>query len=96
MNRRLLELALKKQRLQFQSVALREQWANHALGLRPLCTGIDRVDDGFAWLRRYPHVFAAVGAALLAARPRALWRWTRRGWLAWQFWRRGGRWLLTR
>lgn len=96
MNERLLALALKKQRLQFQSAALRERWAAHARGLQPVCTGIDRICDGFAWLRRYPHVAAAVGVALLAARPRTAWRWARRALVAWQFWRRGGRWLLTR
>jgi hypothetical protein len=93
MNSRLLELALKKQRLQFQSDALRDQWRNHARSLAPLFGAADHVRNGVAWLRRHPEVLVGTGVALAVARPRAIWRWVRRGAIAWQLWRNGQRWL---
>lgn len=93
MNQRLLELALKRQRLQFQSAALREHWVAHTRGLQPVFQGMDRIGAGVAWMRRYPHVLIAVSVALLVARPKAVWRWARRSFVAWQFWRRGTDWL---
>lgn len=93
MNSRLLELALKKQRLQFQSDALRDQWRNNARGLAPVFGAADQVRNGIAWLRRHPEVLVGTGVALAVARPRAIWRWVRRGAIAWQFWRNGQRWL---
>lgn len=96
MNGKLLELALKKQRLQFKSDALRERWAEHARALQPVCAGVDRVGDGVAWLRRHPEVGVAVAVVLLVTRPRAVLRWVRRTFLAWQVWRRGRAWLASR
>ena len=93
MNSRLLALALKKQRLQFKSASLREQWRGHACGLAPAFDAADHVRAGVGWLRGHPEVSVAVGVALLVARPRAVWRWARRGVVAWQFWRNGQRWL---
>jgi hypothetical protein len=93
MNSRLLELALKKQRLQFTCDSLRGEWRNHARGLAPAFNAADQVRAGMCWLRRHPEISVAVGIAILVARPRAVWRWARRGVVAWQFWRNGQRWL---
>jgi hypothetical protein len=93
MSARLLELALKKQRLQFRSDLLREQWREHARGLAPAFVAADRVQAGFAWMQRHPAVLVGAGVAIAVARPRAAWRWFKRGVLAWQFWRRGQEWL---
>lgn len=93
MNPRLLELALKKQRLQFKSDALREQWRRHARGLAPAFGAVDTVRAGVGWLGRHPEVLVGAGVAIAVARPRALWRWIRRGAIAWQFWRNGQHWL---
>lgn len=93
MNSRLLELALKKQRLQFKSDMLREKWRSHADGLAPVFGAADRVRAGVAWLRRHPEVLIGVGVAVVVAKPRAIWRWFKRGVVAWQFWRRGQEWL---
>ena len=35
----------------------------------------------------------AAGVALLVARPRAVWRWARRGLMVWQTWRHSREWL---
>jgi hypothetical protein len=95
MNPRLLEVALKKQRLQFKSDMLREQWRGHAHGLAPVLGAADQVRAGYAWLRRHPEVVVGTGVAVAVARPRAVWRWFRRGVIAWQFWRKGQQ-LLAR
>ena len=93
MNSRTLELALKKQRLQFKSDILRKQWCDHARGLTPVLDAADRVRAGYVWLRRHPEVVVGVGVAVAVAKPRAVWRWFKRGVVAWQFWRRGREWL---
>jgi len=93
MNARMLELALKKQRLQLKSAMLREQWCAHARGLTPVLSAADRVRTGVAWLRRHPEVLVGAGVAVAVAKPRAVWRWLKRGVVVWQFWRRGQEWL---
>jgi hypothetical protein len=93
MNSRVLELALKKQRLQFKSDSLREQWCGHARGLAPAFGVADQVRTGYVWLRRHPEVLLGTGVAIAVARPRIAWRWLRRGFVAWQFWRNAQRWL---
>lgn len=93
MNRRLIELELKKQRLQFQSATLREHWARQAGGIEPVLQAVDGVGRGVAWLQRYPYVLIVAVMTLVVVRPKAVWRWTRRSFIAWQFWRRGLDWL---
>lgn len=89
----LLELALKKQRLQLRSAALRNEWVACAAGVRPLLDSADRVRAAGVWLRRHPEIWVGVGIALVVARPRVAWRWVRRGVAAWQLWRKGRSWL---
>lgn len=97
MNGKLLELALRKQRLQYQSGTLRAHCASQLDGLRPVLGIVDGFDRATAWFRRYPYLAAtAVVTALLVARPKAVGRWARRGFIAWQFWRRGAHWLAAR
>jgi hypothetical protein len=100
MNSDMLTLALKQQRLQLKSAALRAQWIGHAGGLKPLCNGVDRVGQGIRWLQGHPQALittgVATGVALLVARPRTLLRWARRSFFAWQAWRKGRNWLARR
>jgi hypothetical protein len=88
MNAKLLELALRKQRLQIESDRLRAQWQGHAQGLAPALGIVDRTRTGLHWLRRHPAVPVGIGVAVAVAKPRFLWRWAKRALLAWQFWRR--------
>lgn len=90
-----VELALKKQRLQFKSAALREEFAGHAAAFIPLFVAGDRLRDGALWLRRHPEVTVAATVALLVARPRAVFRWGRRSVFAWQAWTRLRDWLAA-
>jgi hypothetical protein len=95
MNGQLLELALKKQRLQFQSDLLRERWCGHVRGVAPAFGVVDGVRAGAQWLRRHPEVTVGAAVALVVARPRTVWRWLKRGVVVWQFWRKGQE-MLTR
>lgn len=83
-----IELALKKQRLLLRSAELRDQWIVCAGTMKPLCAGADRIRAAGAWLRRHPELPVAVIAALVATRPRRLFRWLRRAVSVALFWRR--------
>jgi hypothetical protein len=93
MNPRLIELALKKQQLVSRSAVLRQDWRRHASILEPWCTGVDRVRDAGRWLRQHPQWLAGVATTLLVARPRAVFRWSRRAFAAFGYWRQVRGWL---
>jgi len=80
---KLVELALKRQRLQMQSAALRAAVADHAAAWTPAFAAVDRVRLGVAWLRRHPALPVAALVAVLVVRPRAVLRLAGRGWLIW-------------
>lgn len=88
-----IELALRKQRLLLRSAQLRVELAGHAAGAAPVLVVGDRLLAGARWLRRHPVVAVAAAGVLLALRPRPLLRWTRRGVVAWQAWRRVRTWV---
>ncbi len=91
-----VDLALKKQRLQFRSAELRAELAGHGAGLAPWLAAGDTLRAGALWLRRHPEVAVAAGAALAVARPRIVFRWARRGVVVWQTWSRVRAWLESR
>jgi hypothetical protein len=98
MNARTLRLALRKQRVLFESERLRSDFIAGFDGIAPLLTAVDHMRDGASWLKRNTPLLLALGAGLLIARPRRAFGWLRRGFFAWQAWRklrRGGlqRWL---
>ena len=84
MTPRLVELALKKQRLQIRSAALRQEFAAQTRVWRPAFALANRGQAAWLWLRRHPALPVALLVALLVARPRAVLRWARRGFFAWQ------------
>ena len=83
-----VELALKIQRLQFKSAALRHALAGDIDGIAPAFRTVDQIRAGIDWLRTHPLLVAAVAMTIVVVRPKAAWRWARRGFLAWQTWRR--------
>ena len=83
MNSKLVELALKKQRLQLQSAALRDALAENAGTYQSAFAVADRMKRGVAWLIRHPALPVAALVAVLVARPRAVLRLAGRGWLLW-------------
>lgn len=90
MSPREVELALIRQRLQFDGARQRETLARCFGELAPLFTAADRLADGVGWLRRHPELAVGAFTLLVASRRmRAfLWRWSKRGFLLWQLWRR--------
>jgi hypothetical protein len=89
-----IELALKKQRLQLRSAALREQMRGQVQALDPVFRTADRVGEAISWVRRHPEVLIAAVIALVVAKPRRAFRWARRGFFVWQAWRRLQAWQL--
>ncbi len=83
-----IEVALKKQRLQLQSAALRERIAEQGAALAPAFAIADRVEAGRQWLKAHPDLVLAFFTGLLIVRPRRAFRWARRSLFAWRAWRR--------
>lgn len=88
MNPKLVELALRKQRLQIRSAEQRDALVHHAQAVAPVLHGIDRISDGVRWARDNAPLLSGVGIFLLVTRPRAGLRWARRAWMGWQLVRR--------
>lgn len=88
MDAKTLELALRKQRVQFASERLRNKFITHLEGVSPILATADKLRDGALWLRKHPQVFIAIGMALIVARPRRTLGWIRRGLIGWQIWRK--------
>lgn len=85
-----LELALEKQRLQLEAAGQRLALGEHIRHLGPVFDVADRFNEGVRWAKHHPAIVAAAVALIAALRPRArrfLWRWSKRAFLAWQFWR---------
>ena len=93
-----IERGLAKQRLLIASAAQRDALARYAQGLQPVFAVADHLHAGARWAERHPELVAA-GVAILAASSSAtrrfLWRWSRRGFVAWRIWRDGRRWIDT-
>jgi hypothetical protein len=84
MSPRELELALKKQRLQLQSAALRAHLAQQTRAFEPAAGAVDMVRLGYSFLRGRPYVWVAAAVVLVVAKPSAVWRWLKRGAVWWQ------------
>lgn len=88
MNAKTLELALRKQRVLIESTRLREDFTASLNSITPLFHAVDRLRDGAGWLKRHAPLLIALGAGLFVARPRRALGWLRRGFFAWQIWRK--------
>jgi hypothetical protein len=88
--------ALEKQRLQYASTEQRNRLTRFGADIAPVFEAFDRARDGVHWVQRHPEVVVGVLALIAAARPRArqfLWRWSKRGFVAWKLWRKSAHWL---
>lgn len=88
MNAKLLELALRKQRLQLAAERQRTELLAGLAVVDGVLHRLDRLRDGVAWLRQHAPAVSTFVLVLLALRPRFALRWLRRGWVGWQLYRR--------
>lgn len=88
MNPRIVELALKKQRLQLQAAAQRVMILRALQSASPAFGVADKARAAARWAKAHPEWLAGAAAVLLVARPRAFFRWTKRGLFIWQALRR--------
>lgn len=86
MNSSAIELALKKQRLQIASDALRARIGFEASRLAPAFIGADMAVVAAHWVRRNKELVVAVAVALIVIRPRSAIGWARRAFVAWRIW----------
>jgi hypothetical protein len=87
-NPKLLELALRKQRLQMRAESQRAELLVGVEAVEGVLARVDRLRDGISWLRHHAPAVSILVLVLLALRPRFTLRWLRRGWLGWQVFRR--------
>ncbi|MDR2240169.1 MAG: YqjK-like family protein [Zoogloeaceae bacterium] len=87
-----VELALKKQRLQLRAAAQRVMILHALESAAPAFNAVEKIrsgwNSGWKWAKTHPAWLAGIAVALLVARPRSFSRWAKRGFLAWQTWRK--------
>jgi len=88
MNPKNVELALKRQRLQLQAAAQRVMIMQALESAAPAFGAAEKVRSGLRWAKAHPEWLAGIGVALLVARPRAFFRWAKRGFFIWRSLRR--------
>jgi hypothetical protein len=54
----------------------------------PALGAAEKVRSGLRWAKAHPEWLAGIGVALLVARPRAFFRWAKRGFFIWRSLRR--------
>lgn len=81
---RIVELALRKQRLQLQASAQRVRILHAIESVSPAFGAVDKARTAVRWAKSHPEVIVGAGIALLVVRPRALFRWARRGLFVWE------------
>jgi len=88
MNPKLVEIALRKQRLQLRAERQRTELMAGLAAVDVVLDGVDRLRDGIGWLRQHAPAVSTFALVLLVLRPRFTLRWARRAWLGWQLYRR--------
>ena len=82
-----IDVLLKRERLLERCAAQRDEFSMLAREFQgPLQVG-DRVVAGVRYLREHPLALGAVVAVLAVTQRRGLWKWARRGFVAWRAWR---------
>ena len=85
-------LALQRRGLALRSSLLRSQAVVQAGELHTALGWVDRVQDGWIWLRQRPPALmwpmAVVSTIWVWRKPARLWRLSWRVWSAWRLWRR--------
>jgi hypothetical protein len=88
MSQKAVELALKRQRLQLQAAAQRLMILHALQSASPALSIAEKARAAARWAKSHPEWLVGAGVVLLVARPRAFFRWAKRGFFAWQSLRR--------
>lgn len=92
MNPRVLELALRKQRLQIRAEAERSEIVRHLGTIDSALDTVDRLRDrlreNLQWAREKAPLLSVALLVVLVTRPRRALRLAQRGWVGWLLWRR--------
>lgn len=88
MNPKGIELALKRQRLQLQAAAQRVMILQALQSAAPVFGFAEKARAAARWAKAHPEWLVGAGVVLLVARPRAFFRWAKRGFFVWQSLRR--------
>ncbi|NMG50231.1 hypothetical protein GO613_19235 [Azoarcus communis] len=93
MNPRLVEFALRKQRLQITAEHQRDDMMRRFDGLESTLDVVDQVRDGVAWTRQHAPLLSSLALIVVASRPRLVLGLAKRGWAGWLLYRklRGGK-----
>jgi len=93
MNPRLVEFALRKQRLQITAERQRDDMMRRFDGLESTLDVVDQVRDGVAWTRQHAPLLSSLALIVVASRPRLVLGLAKRGWAGWLLYRklRGGK-----
>jgi hypothetical protein len=86
MNEKALALAMRQGALKARIDEQRRTLARHAAPLESALARGDEVLKGVNWLKHHPVAIAAAVAAVLVFRPKAAWRWAKRGFFLWRGW----------
>lgn len=86
MNDKALTLAMRHGALKARISEQRRTLAGHTLPLEAALARGDAALQGVNWLKHHPAAIAAAVAAVVIVRPKAAWRWAKRGLFVWRGW----------
>lgn len=91
MSHQLADIALRRGRLLERIAGQRADLGRRMQPVKQVLDGVDRgvlgVRRGARYLKNHPGIVVACLAALAVLKPRRVWRWGRRGFIAWRTWR---------
>lgn len=86
MNEKALALAMRHGALKARIDEQRRLLSRQVAPLESALTRGDTALQGVSWLKHHPAAIAAAVAALVLVRPKAAWRWAKRGFFVWRGW----------
>jgi len=86
MNEKALALAMRHGALKARIEEQRRALARHVAPLESALARGDVALQGVNWLKHHPAAIVAAVAAAVILRPKAAWRWAKRGFFVWRGW----------
>jgi len=86
MNEKALALAMRHGALKARIDEQRRLLGQHVAPLESALARGDAALQGVDWLKQHPAAVVAAVAAVVVVRPKAAWRWAKRGFFVWRGW----------